>query len=227
MSASIEIKQFLLGPMENYCYVISDSVSKEAIIVDPAWDIETVKNYLEENSLKLKGYFVSHYHPDHCGGHLWGHDIPGVAEFLEFIAAPILCHKDELEGLHKITGIEKKEFKTLASGDTINLGDHTIKGIHTPGHTPGSMCLLVDGQSLFAGDTLFINGCGRVDLPGGSAEQLYDSLQNKLMKLPGSTILFPGHAYAPQKNATFHEILQLNPFLKNLENKDEWIKIRS
>ena len=136
---------------------------------------------------------------------------------------PVICHGKEKDGILKITKITSSALKIVESGDTFQLGSQDLKIIHTPGHTPGSICILWN-QNLFAGDTLFINGCGRVDLPGGNAEDLFDSLKNRLLKLDPETILYPGHAYSPQKSMKFTELIKLNPFIQNMTDKSTWLR---
>ncbi len=221
--SDLKVHQLLLGPMENYCYIIADKASKKCMVIDPAWDIKTITDTIEQNEYQLTSIIISHYHPDHCGGHLWGHDIEGVSELLKKFDVPVLCHSQEKDGILTITKIAPSGIQTIESGEDYQLGNQKLKFIHTPGHTPGSVCLLWN-NCLFAGDTLFINGCGRVDLPGGNVDQLHDSLTNKLMKLDPQTVLYPGHAYAPQKSVTFQELLTLNPYLQNITNKTSWMK---
>ncbi len=206
------IKQLQLGPMANFVYLIGDKEAGECFVVDPAWDIPAVVASAKDEGLKIKGALVSHFHPDHCGGHLWGHDIQGVAELVGTLNVPVYAHKNEVEGLIKVTGISRSDIKPSDSGDKVACGAHEITLIHTPGHTPGSQCFLCH-KSLVSGDTLFISGCGRVDLPGGDSEKLYESLSTKLAKIPGDTILFPGHHYDSEPSAPLAQVRQKNPYL--------------
>jgi len=213
------VKQLQLGPMQNFVYLIGDEATKECMVVDPAWDIDAIQKALTEAGLTLKGALITHYHPDHCGGHLWGHDIPGVAELVGTSPVPVYCDKHECDGIQAITGLARTDLRPLSSGDLIQVGGVSIRAIHTPGHTPGSQCFLV-GNSLVAGDTLFLSGCGRVDLPGSDPEQMYQSL-NTLKKLPPDTILYPGHNYGPKPQAAMAEVVKINPYL-NVPSMEDW-----
>ena len=206
------VKQLQLGPMENFVYLVGDEVKKECVVIDPAWNIGTILDWVASEGFTLKGAFVTHYHPDHCGGHLWGHDIEGVAELVGRAGVPVYCDKHECEGIITVTGLSKTDLKPLASGAVIRVGDVDVTAIHTPGHTPGSQCYLI-GNSLVAGDTLFLSGCGRVDLPGGSSDQMYESVNTKLKKLPADTILYPGHNYGGA-SATMGHVVKTNPYLQ-------------
>ena len=156
---------------------------------------------------------MTHYHPDHCGGHLWGHDIAGVAELSGKLHIPIYANEHEVAGICGLTGLSKTDIKACQGGDELTVGGVKIKLIHTPGHTPGSQCFLCEDK-LVSGDTLFLTGCGRVDLPGGNADQLYDTLANKLTKLPSQTVVYPGHHYDEESSAPLSKVQQINPYLK-------------
>jgi len=207
------LKQIAVGPMANFAYLIGSQRTRECFVVDPAWDVVALQRAAAEANMKIVGALLSHYHPDHCGGHLFGHDIQGVAELIRAADIPIYAHKDEVHGVQTVTGLPRAAIKACDSGDKLSLGDIEITLIHTPGHTPGSQCFLCE-ERLISGDTLFLSGCGRVDLPGGDSDQLYDSLANKLAKLPPSTIIYPGHHYDAEDHATLAEIKQVNPFLQ-------------
>ena len=210
--SDLYLKQLLVGPMANFAYLIGSRSKRECFVVDPAWDIQAIRDAAAADGMTIKGALVSHYHPDHCGGHLWGHDIQGIAELVGALSVPVYAHADEIDGLVQVTGLSRADFKICRSGDKLALGGAEITLLHTPGHTPGSQCFLC-GDKLVSGDTLFITGCGRVDLPGGDAGQLYDSLANKLAKLPGGTILYPGHNYDTVTSAPLSQVLKVNPYL--------------
>lgn len=206
--------------MANFVYLIGDKDAGECFVVDPAWDIPAIVSVAENEGMKIKGALVTHYHPDHCGGHLWGHDIQGVAELVGTLNVPVYANKHELDGLVTVTGLARSDFKSCDGGDKLVCGSHEITLIHTPGHTPGSQCFLCH-DNLVSGDTLFITGCGRVDLPGGDSEQLYDSLRSKLQKLPANTILYPGHNYDAVTSASLAEVSKKNPYM-NVASLAEW-----
>jgi glyoxylase-like metal-dependent hydrolase (beta-lactamase superfamily II) len=144
------------------------------------------------------------------GGRFAGIQIQGVSELLSKCQAKVVIHKTEAEFLKALSSSDM--IKT-ESGDKINVGGIEIQLLHTPGHTPGSQCFLVDNR-IVSGDTLFIGACGRVDLPGSNPEQMYYSLTQKLMALPDDTVLFPGHNYADRPTSTISEEKKTNPYLR-------------
>jgi hydroxyacylglutathione hydrolase len=221
--SDLYLKQLNVGPMANFCYLIGSKSTKQCYVVDPAWDIASITQAAEKDGMRIAGALVTHYHPDHCGGHLWGHDIQGIAELTGALSVPIYAHKDEVDGICKITGLSRGDISPCSGGDRLSLGGIDITLIHTPGHTPGSQCFLCEGK-LVSGDTLFISGCGRVDLPGGNADQLYSSLKT-LDKLPPSTILYPGHHYDDVPSASMADVKVRNPYLK-AATQSEWRRLR-
>ena len=213
MSAENEliIEQIEIGPMANFTYVVGSRSSRQVVIVDPAWDIDGLLKHIEEREYQLVAALATHYHPDHIGGGMRGHNIAGVADLLERQPVKIYAHKHEADGVKKVTGLSNTDLVKVDSGDTLKVGDVEIEFLHTPGHTPGSQCFRVK-NTLVSGDTLFIDGCGRVDLPGSDAEEMYQSLQ-KLKSLPDDTLLLPGHNYSAVPNATLGETKRLNAYL--------------
>ncbi|MBI3307432.1 MAG: MBL fold metallo-hydrolase [Candidatus Omnitrophica bacterium] len=191
------LKQIEVGPMENFVYLIGDKNKRECVMVDPAWEVDRVLRIAGEDGMKVTAGLVTHTHFDH---------VNGVEELLKKTEAKIYIHKAEAEFLKGMkTHIEKSE-----SGQKLSVGGLEITFLHTPGHTPGSQCFLVNNR-LVSGDTLFINACGRCDLPGGNASQMYESLQ-RLAKLGGGVILLPGHNYADNPTSTIGEELKNNPY---------------
>jgi hydroxyacylglutathione hydrolase len=211
--------------MDNFIYLIGDRATREAVVVDPAWDIPAVLSRLEADGMKLTGALATHYHPDHVGGHLFGHDISGLAELLA--AKPVRVHANaqEVEGLQAVTGLSRSDFTAVTGGDTLRVGEVTIAFLHTPGHTPGSQCFLVNGTGLVAGDTLFIGACGRVDLPGGDPKAMYESLTQKLACLADDVVLYPGHDYGPAPSDTMGSQKRSNPYLQ-ARNLQDWLRTR-
>jgi hydroxyacylglutathione hydrolase len=214
------LKQILVGPMANFCYLIGSKSKRECLVVDPAWDIKAITEAAAAEDMKIVGALVTHYHPDHCGGHLWGHDIEGVAELHGKGIGPIYANKNEISGLVTVTGLSSRDFHACDGGDVIKLGGVEVKTIHTPGHTPGSQCFLIN-DALVSGDTLFITGCGRVDLPGGNSDQLFDSVHNKLGRLDPQTILYPGHNYDRQASMKLADVMHVNPYF-SAEDLNQW-----
>ncbi|TDJ39849.1 MAG: MBL fold metallo-hydrolase [Gammaproteobacteria bacterium] len=206
------VEQIQLGPMENFVYIVGSTETREVALVDPAWDIDALLNLLDEKDYKLTAALVTHYHPDHIGGSFSGNAISGLAELMEQRPVKVYAHKSEAEGVRKVTGISESDIVKVDSGDTLRLGEIEVEFLHTPGHTPGSQCFRIK-NTLVSGDTLFIQGCGRVDLPGSNVEDMYHSLK-KLAALPDDTLLLPGHHYSTAPNATMGETKAHNPYLR-------------
>lgn len=211
------------GQMANFMYLLGDVASRQALIVDPAWDVQSLIDTATADGYEIAGALVTHYHPDHVGGDLFGLSIEGVARLLEHKAVPVYVNKNEADGLKKVTGLSDSDLKRVESDETVQLGKIPIRCLHTPGHTPGSQCFLV-GDRLVAGDTLFVQGCGRVDLPGGDPDQMYESLTQKLAKLPSQTVLYPGHHYGPSETSTIGEELRNNAYLR-VKSLGDWHRL--
>ena len=160
--------------------------------------------------MEITHAFVTHTHPDHVGGQFSDMQIEGVTELLEKVKAKVVIHKAEANFLKQVS---RSDLVMVEGGDEIDVGGVKVKIIHTPGHTPGSQCFLIE-NSLVSGDTLFIGSCGRADLPGGDAEELYFSLTQKLMILPPQTTLYPGHNYTGRPTSTLAEEKNSNPYLQ-------------
>ncbi len=190
--------------MMNFCYLIGDRDKGECVVVDPAWDVRGLVDIAQRDDMRIVGALATHYHPDHVGGDLFGHSIEGVAALQEIEAVPIHCNRAEAKGIRVVTGLSESDLRIYDGGDALEVGAVKIELLHTPGHTPGSQCFLVDGR-LVSGDTLFVQGCGRVDLPGGDAEEMYRTLSQRLATLPDSTVLYPGHHYGASLTSTMGE----------------------
>ena len=210
MSTPLYFKQIEIGPMQNYVYLLGSTETRKAAVVDAAWEIDTILKIAAQDEMEITHAFVTHTHPDHVGGGFAGMEIDGVTELLEKCKAKVVVHKAEAEF---IKGLSSSDMIKTDNGDKVDIGGVEVQLMHTPGHTPGSQCFLVDNR-VVSGDTLFIDACGRVDFPGGNPEQMYESLTQKLMALPNDMILFPGHNYAPLKHATIGEQKKTNPYLK-------------
>ena len=196
--------------MVNFVYLIGDRMTGEAVIVDPAYDVAG-----------LLGVLATHYHPDHVGGSMMGFDVTGARELMEHVSVPVHAQREEVEFIAKVTGLGDDEIVGHESGDVVMVGEIAIDLIHTPGHTPGSQCFLVDGR-LVAGDTLFLEGCGRTDLPGGDPAALYHSLHNRLSRVPDEAVLYPGHLYSPQPSAPMGETRRDN-FVFKPRSEEQWL----
>ena len=209
--------------MVNFVYLIGDRNTGKCLVVDPAWEPDDLIRIAAADGMEIEGVLATHYHPDHVGGDLWGTKVAGVSALLEKIAVKIHCQKDEEEWIVRQTGVAKTDLATHESGDVVKVGDIEVVLVHTPGHTPGSQCFLVDGK-LIAGDTLFLEGCGRTDFPGGDAEQIYRSITERLAKVPDDTMLYPGHLYSPASHATMGETRRSNYVFK-VPSVEEWTRM--
>ena len=209
--------------MVNFVYLIGDRDKGEAVVIDPAYDVRGILDVLDEDGMQLTGALATHYHPDHVGGDMAGYRISGVNELLRLRPVPIHVQADEAPWVQRVTGAEATELVEHEGGDTVMVGDIPIELIHTPGHTPGSQCFLVDGR-LVAGDTLFLEGCGRTDLPGGDPAALYESLTQRLAKVPDDAILFPGHLYSQDPSASMGDTRRLN-FVFRPKDEQQWLQM--
>ena len=162
--------------MVNFVYLVGDRRT-DAVVVDPAYAVDEILGVVEADGMRLVGALATHYHPDHVGGDMMGWGIEGITRLLELAPVPIHVQADEAPWVSRSTGVGPGDLVTHGGGDVVEVGSVPITLVHTPGHTPGSQCFLVDGR-LIAGDTLFLDGCGRTDLPGGDPEDdlpLYSS----------------------------------------------------
>jgi hydroxyacylglutathione hydrolase len=229
--AKLYLKQLLAGRdfatsdrvaagMQNFVYLVGDADAGECLVVDPAWDIDGVLAAAAADDMRVTGALVTHYHPDHVGGSMFGFDVQGLAALVAKNPCKAHVNKHEAEGVRLVTGLSQSDLVLHDSGDRVSVGAIEIELLHTPGHTPGSQCFRLahshdegSAGALVAGDTLFLQGCGRVDLPGGDAEQMYETLTQRLASLPGELMLLPGHAYGGEK-ATLDEVRRTNPSLQ-------------
>lgn len=209
--------------MVNFVYLIGDRETGEAVVVDPAYDVDTICDTLEADGMRLTGVLASHYHPDHVGGSMMGFSIRGVRELLERVSVPIHVHVDEADYVCKTTGLTAGDLVTHRSADVITVGAIDIELIHTPGHTPGSQCFYVANR-LVSGDTLFLEGCGRTDLPGSDPRAMYESLTQRLAKVPDSALLYPGHWYAPAPYGSLGETRRDN-FVFAPRTEEQWLQL--
>jgi glyoxylase-like metal-dependent hydrolase (beta-lactamase superfamily II) len=205
--------------MQNFVYLAGDRVARRCMVVDPAWDVPGILEAAAADGMVVEGALVTHYHPDHVGGEIFGHQIEGLPRLMELCPCKVHAHAEEAEGVRFVTGLDKSDLVTHDSGDRVRVGEVEIELLHTPGHTPGSQCFVVRATqhdahgSLVAGDTLFLQGCGRVDLPGGDVDEMYRTLSTRLADLPGDTVLLPGHAYGGER-ASLAEVRRTNPSLQ-------------
>lgn len=213
----------LARQMVNFVYLIGDRETGEAVAVDPAYGPGELVDLLEGDGMHLVGALATHYHADHVGGTLFGrHVISGVADLLERVSVPIHVQAAEAPWVVRGAGVGSDDLVEHGADDVVMVGDIAIRLLHTPGHTPGSQCFLVAGR-LVAGDTMFLNGCGRTDLPGSDPAAMYDSLVNRLARLPDDTVVYPGHLYSAEPFATLGDVKGWNPVLAP-RSADEWLR---
>jgi glyoxylase-like metal-dependent hydrolase (beta-lactamase superfamily II) len=206
--------------MVNFAYLIGDRQTGDVVIVDPAYAVQDLIEVAEADGMRVTGALATHHHPDHVGGSMMGFSLEGVAELLGRGGGPVHVHRDEAEYVQKVTGAATTDLAIHDSGDVVEVGAIRIELLHTPGHTPGSQCFLVDGR-LVSGDTLFLEGCGRTDFPGSDPAQMYDSLQ-RLAALPGDTVVYPGHRYSLAGSGTVDAIREMN-YVYKPAGKAEWL----
>jgi|YelNatPaOPRAMG01_1025707.scaffolds.fasta_scaffold37008_3 hydroxyacylglutathione hydrolase len=180
---------------DNFSYLIADSETEEAAVVDPSYNADEIIKTVKAQNLQLKYVINTHWHSDHTAGN---------AELQSIFGAKTVAHKQSRVNVDI----------PVEDGDILTVGKIPIKVLYTPGHTPDGICLLVDNQKLLTGDTLFVGECGRTDLPGGNARHMYDSLFNKLMKLNDSVEVYPGHDYGASPSSTIGKERQTNYVLQ-------------
>jgi len=208
--------------MVNFVYLVGDRETGEAIAIDPAYAPDELVDLLGTDEMRLTGVLATHWHPDHCGGDLMGYPINGIAELLgrDDLAVRVHVQQPEAEWVIRTTGVSASDLVLHDSGDVLTVGDIPITMLHTPGHTPGSQCFLVAG-ALVAGDTLFLEGCGRTDLPGADPDEMYFSLTQRLAMVPDDTVLYPGHLYSPDPSAPMGEVRARN-YVFRVPTLEQW-----
>jgi len=190
----MKVHQIQVGNMQNFTYIVEDEDTSEAILIDPSWDLIELELIIKRNNLKIKYIVNTHHHFDHTQGN---------EAMIESTKAPIIQHESS----------ELKHDITVKDGDYIEFGNSKLKVIHTPGHSKDSICLIGDGK-IFSGDTLFVGNCGRIDLPGGSAKELYHSLFDVLHSLDDDLVLYSGHNYGISEVSTIGEEKITNPVMQ-------------
>lgn len=199
------VVQLEVGPMANFSYIIADENKRVAAIVDPSWDLEKMYSILEAKKWRVTMIINTHNHFDH---------VLGNEQIASRTGARIAQHQDSnWEG----------KYDSITDGEQIPLGDTVIKVLHTPGHSKESISLLVNDEFIFTGDTLFVGGCGRVDLLGGDVNDMYDSLYNKVLQLNEDLIVYPGHNYGSSPWSTIGKEKKNNPALQS-RSREEFVK---
>ena len=215
--SDLYFEQLHVGEMANLIYLVGSRSTREALVVDPAWAVDALLDKAEEDGIEVTGALATHYHQDHVGGALFGMEIEGISRLLARKPVPIHVNQHEAEGLKEVTGASETDLRRVEGGDVLELGAIRVRLLHTPGHTPGSQCFLVEEEGhpsrLVSGDTLFLGSCGRVDLPGSDPEAMYRSLNETLVRLPDDTIVFPGHLYGDPQGSLGEE-KRSNPLMR-------------
>lgn len=201
---TLKIEQILVGRMANFSYILYDTETLESIIVDPSWDLEKIFDFLKINKLSVKYIINTHTHFDH---------ILGNDQISLMTGAKVIQHQNSNEP-HDIS---------VNNGNMISFGKSKIQVVFTPGHSRDSICLLIDDKYLITGDTLFVGNCGRTDLPGSDARQMYESLFYTIIKMDDSLIIYPGHNYGSTPVSTIgYE--KTNNFVLQERTKDEFLE---
>lgn len=211
------LERLVVGPLGVNCYILGDDATREAFVIDPGGNARDILNALQQHHLKVSAVVNTHAHFDH---------VVALDEIRAATDAPFMIHVDEADMLAKAQAsaalfglaipLQKPADRLLHEGDELNAGKISLKVLHTPGHTPGGICLL-NGKNLFVGDTLFQGSIGRTDFPGGDYGTLMRSIRDKLFPLPDDTVVYPGHG----PSTTLREEKALNPFLRPLMT-GEW-----
>lgn len=206
------IRQLLVGQMMVFAYLVGSEKTGEGLVIDPAAETSRILDEAERLGLRITKIVNTHGHVDH---------IMGNAEMKAKTGAPIVIHEADAPWLGQDSNAMFRMFggrpsppadETVRDGDLIRVGDVSLEVIHTPGHSPGGICLRIPG-AVFTGDTLFVGGVGRTDLPGGSWNTLLRSIQERLFVLPAETVVYPGHHYGPAYASTIGLERDTNPFL--------------
>ncbi|HLA29343.1 MAG TPA: MBL fold metallo-hydrolase [Syntrophales bacterium] len=206
------LEQMQVGPMAVFAYLLGDKKSGEALVIDPASETEDILAVAKKNNLKIKYIVNTHGHVDH---------ISGNSDMKKLTGAQIIIHEKDADRLTSTPAEALAMFQakpspaadiTVKGGDHIRVGNISLNVLHTPGHSPGSMSLYMDGI-VFTGDTLFVEAVGRTDFPGGSWNIMHSSIMEKLFTLPEETYVLPGHNYGRTPTSTIGHEKKYNPFL--------------
>ena len=193
------VKQIPVGPMMNYAYLVGAENHHSAVAIDAAWSADQILDAAKKSQRKIEAVFLTHTHFDHCNA---------VPDLAKKISVPVYVHETEADNLP-----ENLNVKSTKKDMVIEIAGLHIRCIHTPGHTPGSQSFLID-NAVFTGDTLFVDGCGRVDLPGSSPREMVSSL-SELAALPDDVVVYPGHNYGSAPTSTIGDQKKNNPYLSS------------
>ncbi len=204
------LKKLAVGPLDTNCYIVGSESNKEGMIIDPGDEAEVILSSVKDLELEIRFIVLTHGHIDHIGA---------LKEVKEATGAEVAIHTDEAQSLQRQSSSTMLGLsyptplppdRSLQDEDSLDIGDLHFLVLHTPGHSPGCICLLGQGV-VFSGDTLFNLGIGRTDLPGGNYSQIMNSIHTKLMVLPENTIIYPGHG----QGTTIGIECKWNPFLND------------
>ena len=214
MLDKLVIEQIPVGPFQVMTYIVACPQTREAVIIDPAGEEDKILALIEKQGLRVKYVLNTHGHADH---------VLGNSKLKDVLKVPVCMHEED-DKFFADEFVRKESSKELGlpppdpadirlkDGDVLEAGALKIKVIHTPGHTPGSVCYLIEGN-LFSGDTLFVSAAGRTDLIGGSLNTLLESLEKRLIVLPKETIVWPGHDYGESPTSTIGREMEENPYI--------------
>ena len=197
-----EVFQMEVGLLQNFCEILSCPSTREAAIVDPAWEVDLLMREVRKRDLRVTKILITHSHNDH---------IEGVAEVAKLTGATIVMNEREVSRVRATLAGQDASFDFVVDGQTITVGACEVTALDTPGHTVGATCFLADGY-VITGDVLFVGGCGRTNFPGGSTRDMWNSLQ-RLCALPEETRIYPGHNYGSTATSTIGRELLENPYL--------------
>ncbi len=199
----MKVYQIEVGNMQNFTYILEDEETEESLIIDPSWDLELVTDIIKKNNLKVKYIINTHHHFDHTIGN---------EAMAKSTNSKIIQH----------TASTLQKDIIISDGDKIKFGNSELTVFHTPGHSKDSICLVGDGK-VFSGDTLFVGNCGRIDLPGGNAKELYHSLFDIISKMNENLVLYPGHNYGNSPTSTIGREIKTN-FVLQPRTENEFLK---
>ena len=207
------VRQYEVGSFGIFCYLVGDEKLGEGLFIDPADEVEMLLSEAEAYGIKIKYIVNTHSHIDH---------VMGNEEMVRLTRAQLMIHEEEAPNLGRTPSYLLEMFRAtpsppadllLREGDLIQVGQVQLQVLHTPGHSPGGICLTMDGM-VFTGDTLFVGAVGRTDLPTSSWEDLERSVRVKLYSLPGETLVYPGHNYGSTSTSTIGHERLTNPFVR-------------